>query len=87
MFIYICACSSYLNKRFRFKTVISRSLQSFNSGHRGTRGVGRHAFFSKTSSFLLHGDKTTVVHGNAVKPVLSSHTREAQKVANTGLTV
>jgi len=31
--------------------------------------------------FSLHGDKTTVVHGNAVKPVLSSHTREAQKVA------
>ena len=50
--IYICACSSYLNKCFRFKTVISRSLPSFNSAHGGTRGGGeRHAFFSKTSSF------------------------------------
>jgi len=40
MFIYICACSSYLNKRFRFKTVISLSLPSFNSARRNARGGG-----------------------------------------------
>jgi len=77
MFIYLCACSSYLNKRFRFKTVISRSLPSFNSAHGGTRG-GRHAFFSKTSSYylfylfesLLKGKKThpTVTHFNYQHP-------------------
>ena len=37
-YTYICACSFYSNKRFRFKTVISRSLPSFNSAHGGTRG-------------------------------------------------
>ena len=37
-YIYICACSSNLNKRFLFKTVISRSLSSFNSAHGATRG-------------------------------------------------
>jgi len=47
MFIYICACSSYLNKRFRFKTVISRSLPSFNSAHGGTRRGGDMRFSQK----------------------------------------
>jgi len=45
--IYICACSSYLNKGFRFKTVISRSLPSFNSAHGGTRGGGGDMRFSQ----------------------------------------
>jgi len=45
--IYICACSSYLDTRFRFKTVISRSLPSFNSTHGGTRGGGDMRFSQK----------------------------------------
>ena len=47
MFIYICACSSYLNKRFLFKTVISGSLPSFNSAHGGTRMGGDMRFSQK----------------------------------------
>jgi len=68
MCIYICACSSYLNKRFRFKAVISRSLPSFNSAHGGMRGGGDMRFSQK---HLVLDE--TMVKNNQPKTILNTY--------------